>query len=173
MRTQDSHSSLRSLLIGTVLVIPAAAFFYWFFTCPCDRTPGGYLLGDAATERVQDWSFANTVPLCQIQIDVGLLPHSINLNCMSTREGDLYLSCSQCGSKRWSNAALENESARLRLEGTVYPVNVTRVTDPNELNRAWDARVTKLRTISEPASPPPPAGTPRPEHWWSFRVESR
>ena len=168
-----SERQFRGAALIALVAIPAAAVLFWFFTCPCDRTPGGYLLGTEAEERVADWSFANDVTLCQIQISVGLLPHSINLNCMSTSTGNLYLSCSQCENKRWSNAVLTDSSARLRLNDTVYPVNLTRVTDPSELDRAWGARVTKLNTLSAPATAPPPIDTSRPDHWWSFRVVSR
>ena len=164
----------RGAAIGIgIACLLATVFMDWFFTCPCDRTPGGYLLGDEAAEQVTDWSFANDVPLCQIQISAGLLPHSINLNCMSTSAGNLYLSCSQCDAKRWSNAVLSNGTSRLRLNDTVYPVNLTRVTDPSELDRAWGARVLKLNTLSAPASAPPAPGAARPDHWWSFRVVSR
>ena len=159
--------------LTALVVAPVAAFAYWSFTCPCDRTPGSYLWGAVAEDQVTDWSFANDVTLCQIQISAGLLPHSINLNCMATAAGDLYLSCSQCDSKRWSNAAVGNDRARLRLNETVYPVNLTRVMDSGELDRAWGARVTKLNALPAPANPAPPPGTPRPDHWWSFRVVSR
>ena len=173
MSERQSRGGKRGLVLAAVAVVPLAAFFYWFFACPCDRTPGGYLLGAEVDRPVSDWTFANEVTLCQIQIVAGILPHSINLNCMSTPAGELYLSCSQCGTKRWSNAVLENGRARLRLNGTVYPVTLTRVMDPTELDRAWLARVTKLNALPAPANPAPPPGTPRPDHWWSFRVVSR
>jgi hypothetical protein len=156
-----------------LVVVPLAAFSYWFLACPCDRMPGGYLVGAAAEAPVADWRFANEVTLCQVQIRAGILPHSINLNCMAAPTGELYLSCSQCAPKRWSNAVVADGIARLRLEGTVFPVTITRVTDPAELDRAWLARVTKLNTLPEPANPAPPPGTPRPDGWWSFRVTSR
>jgi len=157
--------------ITTVVLIGVAgavllAFLIWFFSCPCARTSGGYLLGTENSEPVADWSFANdmsSVPLCQIQVSTGLLPHSINLNCMASA-GELYLSCSGCDGKRWSSAALENSNARLRADGTVYPVTVTRVTDSATLDRAWIARAAKLGR---------PTDTPRQEGWWSFRVVSR
>ena len=161
------------LVASVVLVLGIGGFTYWFLTCPCDRIPGGYLLGAEVAEPVGDWSFANDVTLCQVQINAGVLPHSINLNCMSTNAGDLYLSCSNCGTKRWSNAVLSNGTARLRLHDDVYPVTLTRVMDASELDRAWGARVRKLNSLSVPASPPPPPGAPRPDGWWSFRVESR
>jgi hypothetical protein len=125
--------------------------------------PGLYLRGIEASERVTDWSFANQVPLCQIQVDTGLLPHALNLNCWSNTAGDLYLSCAGCDSKRWSGAAVANNQARLRLDKMVYPVTLTRVVDAGDLDRAWESRAIKLGS----------QGDARPEGWWSFRVVSR
>jgi hypothetical protein len=152
------------LLVLAALVV--AGFLTWFLYCPCERTSGGYLLGEEASEPVSDWSFANdmaTVPLCQIQVDAGLLPHSINLNCMADG-GELFLSCASCDGKRWSTAVLANPEARLRAGGIVYPVTVTRVTDPATLDRAWIARAAKRGQ---------PTDVPRQDGWWSFRVTSR
>ncbi len=160
----------RGAALATILLslggLAVLAFLTWFFYCPCERTSGGYLLGTTPEAPVQDWSFANdkaAVPLCQIQVDAGLLPHSINLNCMADA-GELFLSCSGCDGKRWSSAVLDTPEARLRANGTVYPVTVTRVTDPATLDRAWLARATKLGR---------PTDIPRQEGWWSFRVVSR
>ena len=156
-----------------LVAVVAIGFFGWSYACPCDYTPGAYLFGDEQEQPVDDWTFANQVTLCQIQIRAGLLPHSINLNCFATESGDLYLSCSNCDGKRWSGIAVEDGWARLRLDGTVYPVNLTRALDPGELDTAWEARLDKLHSLAEPANPPAPLGTPRPGHWWSFRVVSR
>ena len=170
---RKSRGAILRIAAATVLVASLGGFSYWFFTCPCDRTPGGYLLGTEAEEPISDWSFANNVELCQIQINAGLLPHSINLNCMATSTGELYLSCSLCDGKRWSSAALDDSRARIRLDGTVYPVTATRVMDSDELDRAWAARIQKLQHVSSPINPAPPPDAPRPDHWWSFRLESR
>ena len=148
-------------LIATVFVLLAAAVAIYSY-CPCSRLPGGHLLGAEATAPVADWTFANDVPLCQVEVDAGL-PHSVNLNCMAT-EGRLYLSCASCDGKRWSGAVLDNPAARLRVGDVVYPVTLARVTDPAELDVAWRARAAKTRS---------PADTPRPEGWWSFAVISR
>ena len=91
MSERQSRGAIRGVVLIALVVAPVAAFVYWFVMCPCDRTPGGYLLGAEAAEQVTDWSFANDVPLCQIQVSAGLLPHSLNLNCMSTSAGHLYL----------------------------------------------------------------------------------
>lgn len=163
---------IRRHMTGKVLVIASglaaaaalAGFLFWFFSCPCERVPGGYLLGEVVEEEVMDWSFANEVPLCQVQIRAGILPHSINLNCMSDTTGELYFSCSSCDGKRWSSAVLSEPAGRLKLNDKVYPVFINRVTDERQLDRAWVARITKLGA---------PSDAPRPDHWWSFQVTSR
>ncbi len=114
------------IFLGTILLIGVAAGAVYFFYCPCERTPGGWLLGEVVEEPVSDWSFANDVPLCQIQVYRGFLPHSINLNCMAS-DGDLYLSCASCQGKVWSTAALAHPESRLRVGDKVYPVRLLRV----------------------------------------------
>lgn len=160
------QGGVSATLLVLVAGVAAAAVLAWSFYCPCERTSGGYLFGEEAQAPIDDWSFANdmaTVPLCQIQVKAGLLPHSINLNCMADA-GELYLSCASCEGKRWSTAALANPEARLRANGIVYPVTLERVTDPAVLDRAWVARAAKRDR---------PTDTPRQDGWWSFRVVSR
>lgn len=159
-------------ILVIVLALAAAAFLTWFFACPCERTPGSYLRGEVVQEPVTDWGFANDVQLCQIQVNTRPLAHAINLNCMATDEGNLYLSCASCEGKRWSTAALNDPRARLRLDDQVFPVRLARVTDPAELDLAWRTRAAKLHRLrgSEGAA----TDNPRPEDgaWWSFRVVS-
>ncbi len=156
-------------LLGVVLLAGAI----WFFTCPCERTPGAYLFGEVAEQPVANWQFANSVELCQLQTYPGLIPHALNLNCMASQEGQLYLSCSQCEGKRWSTAALDNSNARLRIDGTVYPVSLARVTQPAELDTAWQARYSKLQQLSGDNAGAAQDVPERPGHWWSFQVVSR
>jgi hypothetical protein len=160
---------------GLALIVGLVAGGRWFFTCPCDFTPGSVLWGELVEEPVSDWTFANNVELCQIQVKAPVLPHAVNMNCMATREGDaLYISCSQCEPKRWSRMAMRNPEARIRLDGRVYPVHVSRVTDPAEADRSWAARLEKLSLSSVPGSGTP-VGMPRPAdaQWWTFRAVSR
>ena len=168
--TARQAASIGSAAFAIVLVV---GWVGWSATCPCNYTPGSYLFGSENEEAVGDWTFANQVTLCQIQIRAGLLPHAINLNCFANGEGNLFLSCSSCDGKRWSGIAAADGWARLRLDGTVYPVSLTRVLDAGELDRAWTARLDKLHSLAEPANPPAPLGSPRPDGWWSFRVVSR
>ena len=134
---------------------------FWF-VCPCEVVPGGSLAGEMASDPVSDWSFVNDEPLCQVEVDIGL-PWSINLNCMST-EGQLYVSCSRCAGKTWSQAALDDPDGYIRVGPTVYPVTLTRLTEPAMLDVAWAARSAKLNRTDN---------APRPDHWWSFQLTSR
>lgn len=158
------------LISLTVLVI--AGFILYSSICPCERTPGGFLFGDRVEAPVSDWAMANQVPLCQIQIWAGIRPHSINLNCMAADDGKLYLSCSDCAGKYWSNVVGAQANGKLRLEKNVYPVSFTRVEDSQELDRAWVARATKLQLQANATNPAPAVDTMRPEAWWSFNVVS-
>jgi hypothetical protein len=148
--------------LGVVAVLAVGVAATLFFYCPCSRVPGGYLLGTEVLEPVADWSLVDSVPLCQIEVR-SRVPHSVNLNCMSSG-GRLYLSCANCAGKRWSSTALEHPDARLRAGDQVYPVRLTRVEDDTELDLAWRARAAKVGLDT---------ATPRAEGWWSFRVESR
>lgn len=160
--------------LAALLLAAIAGFLLYSSVCPCDRTPGGFLFGERADGPVQDWSFANDVPLCQLQIYDGIRPHSINLNCMSTPEGELYLSCSVCTQKFWAGKVGNDERGVMRLDGTVYPVVLNRVTDPQEMDQAWRARVEKLQVYGGgPYNPVPEPDAERPGHWWTFHVESR
>ena len=158
---RNARGAARTAVLGILGAVALAVALTYFFYCPCSRVPGAWLLGNEMTEPVADWSFANEVPLCQIQVQ-SWLPHSVNLNCMSSR-GRLFLSCARCDGKTWSTAALANPNARLRMNESVYLVALTRVEDPEVLDEAWNARSAKFDR--------PPS--PRREGWWSFRVVSR
>ncbi len=158
---------------AALVVLLVIAFYGWSATCPCERTPGAVLFGYEQPFPVDDWTFANDVTLCQIQINAGFRPHAINLNCFANDEGNLYLSCSSCDGKLWSGFAIRDSRAWLRLDRNVYPVHLTRIVDPAELDMAWVARLDKLHALEEPANPPAPLGSPRPEGWWTFRVRWR
>lgn len=163
-RTQmaRAHGAALGTLLGIVVALVLVAAGTYFFYCPCERTPGGWLLGNEVSEPIADWSFANEVPLCQIQVSAGL-PHSVNLNCMAA-DGEMFLSCSRCDGKRWSTAAVNDPEGRIRVGDNVYPITLQRVVDAPTLDRAWTARGAKTGNG---------VGVPRPDHWWSFQVRSR
>ena len=148
-------------------ILGVAALFAWLTwatSCPCEQLPGGPLRGERAAQPVADWSFVNSVGLCQLEVR-GLLRHSINLNCMADARGTLYVSCSRCEGKYWSGVALERPAARLRAGSQVYPVSLRRVTEAGELDHAWASRAAKVGSARN--------GDARPDHWWSFALTSR
>jgi hypothetical protein len=171
---------VKRFLLGaaaSVAAVVLAGGGYWALACPCGGTPGFVLRGDLHEAPIADWSFANDVDLCQIQIGIGWRPHSVNLNCMATPAGELFLSCSVGAQKYWCPKVGEDEPARLRLDGVVYPVVLNRVREPAVLDAAWTARITKLQdpdvqAVQPPGSTRPALDAQRPESWWSFRVRS-
>jgi hypothetical protein len=159
--------------LGALVLAALVGVAVWTTRCPCETTPGFILFGDVQDEAVKDWTFANDVPFCQIQVSTYGLPHSINLNCFATPEGELYLSCSRCSQKFWAAHVGSNEDAWLRLNDRVYPVILNRVTDPAQMDRVWDARVKKVMVYGgQPYNPKPQPGAKRPDTWWTFRVTS-
>ena len=177
---RSGSRTLKKALLGIGAVVALLALgggTYWAVTCPCDTTPGLMLLGEVHETPVTDWSFANEVQLCQIQISIGWRPHALNLNCMATPSGDLYLSCSAGAQKYWCPRVEPDHPGRLRLDGVVYPVVLNRVTDPSTLDAAWAARVQKLQNpvVQEvqPSGAVPSPDAERPDSWWTFRVRSR
>ncbi|MYA37224.1 MAG: hypothetical protein F4030_00580 [Gammaproteobacteria bacterium] len=159
-----------------ILILALLALLYWTTLYPRDRAPGFYLFGSAGDESVENWTFANDVRLCTLQVyAAGWRPHAINLNCMATPEGDLYLSCSVCERKYWASQVGTDSPGRLRLDGVVYPVKVNRVTNQEQMDMSWQARLAKLNSFDDddPLNPRPDPNAVRPDHWWTFRVESR
>ena len=151
----------------TVLLLSGiAAAMYVATKCPCEQLPGITLTGEEMPAQINDWSFANDVGLCQLQVDDGLLPQSLNLNCMSAG-GELFVSCSRCATKRWSNIALAHPEGRILIGGKIYSVTLNRISDSDQLDFAWLARVIKLRSLGREAP------DERPDHWWSFQLTSR
>jgi len=169
-------SGFRKILVmasGALLVAGLFVFAGWYLTCPCETVPGAVLWGEVVEEPVTDWSFANDSELCQIQVGGPIITQALNLNCMATDQGELYLSCTQCAPKRWSKVVAENPDGRIRVNGRVYPVRITQVTEPQEKDRSCNARLQKLIN-STVLGGGTPIGTPRPsdDQWWTFRVVS-
>jgi len=165
-------------IAAAIILVATVGGVYWALSCPCGAVPGLVLRGEEHREAVQDWRFANDVSLCQVQITTGFLPHSVNLNCMATPSGELFLSCSVGTRKYWCQRVGADHPGRLRLNGTVYPAVLNRVTDPATLDAAWTARIQKLQkpdveALQPPGSVTPPLDAKRPDTWWSFQVRSR
>lgn len=164
---------------GALALLASGVIGFLIFSsiCPCTLTPGGLLFGEKINTPVTDWNTttANQENLCQLQIWAGVRPHSINLNCMATPQGELFLSCSVCDRKYWAARVEADEPATLRLGNLVYPVTLNRETDPVVMDRSFRARVLKLQytDLETMVTPRPPSDQQRFEGWWTFRVTSR
>jgi hypothetical protein len=150
---------LKYSIVGA-LVIALAAMAYIINACPCERIPGLWLNGEEVTSPVTDWSFANQAPLCQVEVR-SWRPHSVNLNCMSTGP-ELFISCSYCAEKSWSNTAISHPVGKIRIGERLFPVRFERIVEPDRLDLAWQTRAMKLGLDA----------TARPDHWWSFELVS-
>jgi hypothetical protein len=148
-----SNRNLKLWIGGGVfplLLTTAVGFMIFSSICPCTLTPGGLLFGDRVATPVDDWNTttANQENLCQLQIWAGIRPHSINLNCMATPEGELFLSCSVCDRKYWAARVGSDEQATLRLGNLVYPVLLNRETELSIPHKTFSG-VLFLRTTKE------------------------
>ena len=159
---KKSRGAIVIILAIPIVLVGVAGFLYWFFACPCERTPGGYLLGEESREVIADWSFVNDVSLCQLQTRVFYLPHSLNLNC-SSMEKELFIGCMNCEGKSWGAALTEHGIARIRINDIVYPVAARRLMQPAEKDRAWLSSSIKAERQLD---------TPRPPDniWWTFHL---
>ena len=152
---------MTKIFVAIVAVTLVGGVAIYLTTCPCERVPGLWLTGPEVEATQEDWSFVNDEGLCALEVN-SWRPHSVTLNCMSDA-GELFVSCSRCAGKYWSGVALEQPNGRIRVAGQVYPVALRRLEDDESLDRAWQARASKLNR----------EGQERPDHWWSFQLASR
>jgi hypothetical protein len=156
-----------------MFVVLAGAMVAWTSLCPCSTLRGFILLGQVHKEPVTDWTFVNDVPLCQLQIPTSVGPYSLNLNCMATATGDLYVGCARAPERYWCQQVKKNHPGRLRANGKVYPVVLNRVLDPVVVEQAFRARVKKLQVYGEGTPfPRPKPDAKREETWWAFHANS-
>ncbi|MEM1231249.1 MAG: hypothetical protein AAGI15_11970 [Pseudomonadota bacterium] len=149
----------RGLLAILILLLLAAV---GILLSPITPIPGGAMSGETVTAAVADWSFAKSARFAQLETQVPA-PRTITVRCI-VAGGQLYVGCSRCAGRRWSAQLEAQPAARYRVNGTIYPVTATKVTDPEELARVWLVRA---------------AGTgddhpgPKPDDIWFFRLDSR
>ena len=143
-------------------ILVAALSFGLLGLGPCGPIPGGALRGEIDPRAVSDWSRANDVRYCQLEVGPER-PRSMTVNCMSW-DARLFVSCSQCAKKRWAKTVAGDPRGRVRVGERVHPVTIRRVTEPDELVAVWRARARKVG--GDDTSDPK-------EGWWTFELESR
>ncbi len=96
---------------------------------PKDTRPGAWLRGSAAEEPVADWGFTDGIEEIFIQTRTWYgIPHSTTIWCGSM-DGDLYVGSYGEEKKRWERNIARNPAARLGIDGALYDVRLTEVTD--------------------------------------------
>ena len=148
----------RAVLIAVAVILPAyvAALFVPFE--PQERRPGTRLGGHLAAEQDTDWSF-RTPGRMQIFVETATwygIPHSVTTTSWIV-DGDLYVPCNECATKRWPKNVAGNPNVRLRVGDEVYKRRAVKVEQDEERRRVFAALTDR----------------PMPSHRWLFRMEAR
>ncbi|MBW2387504.1 MAG: DUF2255 family protein [Deltaproteobacteria bacterium] len=115
---------------------------------PKDETPGTWLRGRDASEDVSDWTFSEAVDEIFIETRPWYgIPHSTTIWCVSL-DAKLYVGSYGGEKKWWEQSVAHDKRARLRIEGRLYDVELTPVSDP-ELVLALDLAYTKKYDMAE------------------------
>jgi hypothetical protein len=145
---------------GAVVVI--AAFLYGTRSNPIGPISGRALSGELVTTPVDDWSFTDEHSLIAVETRPSA-PHSVTTVCF-TVDGDLYVPAQEASTKSWTHYAVSNPAVRILVDGRIYPVRATRVSDPSLIQRLRDAIAAKYDFVDPNAEVP--------EDLWVFRMES-
>ncbi|MCZ0943254.1 MAG: nitroreductase/quinone reductase family protein [Gammaproteobacteria bacterium] len=125
---------------------------------PDERRPGMRLGGPLAAEQDTDWSFRSPGRM-QIFVETATwygVPHSVTTTSWIV-DGDLYVPCNACATKRWPKNVARNPDVRLKVGVDIYERRAVRVEDDAERRRLFAALT---------ARPVPPGR-------WVFRMEAR
>ncbi len=133
---------------------------------PCGPLPGKALEGEVVTEPVTDWSFVDEHARCQVEVRPSE-PHSVTTYCFA-EEGVLYVTAIMGESKKWTNFAVTEPDARIRIGERIFPVRMERLDDPADRRTAAEAAYRRHHDGAEP-----PADFEVKEDRWYFRVTSR
>ena len=85
----------------------------------------GGSLGDAEVPAPDDWSFAKDLRTIAVEVRPED-PHSVTVVSF-VADDELYIPASRGPEKEWPAIATANGQARVRVDGTVYPVTLKRV----------------------------------------------
>ena len=125
---------------------------------PDKRRPGTRLGGPLAADQDTDWSF-RTPGRMQIFVETSTwygIPHSVTTTSWIV-DGELYVPCNACATKRWPKNVARSPDVRLKVDGEIYERRAVRITDETEQQRVFGALG---------------AGAARPGRW-VFRMEAR
>jgi hypothetical protein len=119
------------LVLAALALLGLAVFFgARFHDGPLAIIPGGPLVaGESVATPTLDWSFAKDVGEIELQLDSQSRSRT---TWILVRDGTAWIPCSLSfpPGKSWYHEAERDGRARLRIEGRLYPVTLTRDDDP-------------------------------------------
>ena len=151
---------------GIALAVLAVGGAVWYpnRTDPVAMLAGRALSGEVANELIEDWSFADEHRLIKVETRPAA-PHSVTTASL-VFEGDLYVPAKSGSTKSWTQYALADARARLKIGDRVYPVSLARVRDEALIERLIAFAVKKTRAEVG-------RDMEIPEDVWVFKVQSR
>ena len=100
---------------------------------PCGPIPGGEISGTKATTAPADWSHTDALSTVQVETRPGD-PYSVTTWCV-TDGTTLWVPSRGAARKKWVENASADPRVRLGIDGTIFEMTATRVTDPEEQRR--------------------------------------
>ncbi len=132
---------------------------------PEDETPGLWLRGEIAPERVDDWRFTNDVEEIFVETRPWYgIPHSTTIWCVELG-GELYIGSYGSEKKAWEKNLARDPTAKLAISGKLYEVTVALVTEPGQVE-ALDVAYAQKYDMAEVFGDELPG-------WWYYRVAAR
>ena len=132
---------------------------------PEDETPGLWLGGEIATERVDDWRFTDDIEEIFIETRPWYgIPHSTTIWCVELG-GELYIGSYGEEKKTWEKNVARRPAAKLAISGKLHEVTVVPVSEPDKVD-ALDAAYAKKYDMAEVFGDEIP-------DWWYYQVVAR
>jgi hypothetical protein len=129
---------------------------------PLGLIPGGPLqAGEVVAEPVPDWEFARDTGEIALQLDSQEQSRTVRFLVL---DGHGYVPC-RLGFDIWHRQAIVNGAARLRIEGKLYPVTLSKLDDTIAQQMSDRVRMELARKYGE--LPSPEAAV------WLFQVTTR
>ncbi len=132
---------------------------------PEDETPGLWLRGEVAPERVDDWRFTNDIEEIFVETRPWYgIPHSTTIWCVELG-GALYIGSYGDEKKAWEKNVARDPRVKLAISGKLYEVTLAQVSEPGQIE-ALDAAYAQKYDMAEVF------GDAIPE-WWYYHVTAR
>jgi hypothetical protein len=151
---------------ATVLLLSVLTPMLLLIACqPKDERPGVWLRGEPIEKPIADWSFAADTEEIFIETRPWYgVRHSTTIWCV-VLDDVLYIGSYGSEKKSWEKNIASNNDAKLGIDGKLYDVSVTPVTNGG-LTEALDAAYASKYDMAEVFGPQTPP-------WWYYRVRQR